>query len=172
MTKQEFIDRLRAALNGRIPTAQVTDTINYYEEYIITEIRKGRTESDVMDSLGDPRLIAKTIIQTSAGADGYAGGAESSGASYQGGQYSSDNFYNTGYNNAGYRNAYENDGYYDNNSSKKNTKLPGWLSLIIFIIIAFVVIVILFNVLSFFAPLIIVMASVILMVKLFRDWLN
>jgi uncharacterized membrane protein len=172
MTKQEFIDRLRAALNGRIPTAQVTDTINYYEEYIITEIRKGRTESEVMDSLGDPRLIAKTIIQTSSDADGYAGSGESSGTFYQGGQYSSDSSYNTGYGNAGYGNSYNNDGYYDNSSDRRHTRLPGWLSLIIFIIIAIVVVVIIFNVLSIFAPLIIVMASVILMVKLFRDWLN
>lgn len=65
MSRQEFIDRLRAALNGRIPAPQVEDTVNYYQDYINTEIRKGRTEEEVLQSLGDPRLIARTIVQTS-----------------------------------------------------------------------------------------------------------
>ncbi|MCD7837040.1 MAG: DUF1700 domain-containing protein [Lachnospiraceae bacterium] len=69
MTKKEFIDKLRAALNGRIPTAKVTENVNYYEDYINTEIRKGRTEQEVLASLGEPRLIAKTIIQTTPDSD-------------------------------------------------------------------------------------------------------
>ena len=43
------------------------DNVNYYEDYINTEIRKGRTEEEVLESLGDPRLIARTIIQTNGG---------------------------------------------------------------------------------------------------------
>ena len=35
-----------------------------YENYIDTEIRKGRREQEVLEELGDPRLIAKTIIDT------------------------------------------------------------------------------------------------------------
>ena len=64
MNKQEFIDRLRAALNGRVSPNLVTENVNYYEDYINTEIRKGRTEEEVLETLGDPRLIARTIIET------------------------------------------------------------------------------------------------------------
>ena len=67
MEKQEFLDKLRLALNGRVETGTVSDTIAYYEEYINTEVRKGRSEEEVMASLGDPRLIARTIIETSGG---------------------------------------------------------------------------------------------------------
>lgn len=63
MNKQDFIDRLRMALNGRVSPGLVMDNVNYYEDYINTEIRKGRTEEEVLESLGDPRLIARTIIR-------------------------------------------------------------------------------------------------------------
>ena len=67
MNKQEFVDRLRMALNGRVSPGLVMDNVNYYQDYINTEIRKGRTEEEVLESLGDPRLIARTIIQTNGG---------------------------------------------------------------------------------------------------------
>lgn len=160
MTKQEFIDRLRAALNGRIPTAKVSDTINYYEDYINTEIRKGRSEDEVLASLGDPRLIAKTIIQTSSDTDTTA---QSAGYS-RGNQESA-------YQNKGYQGDYGrySDGGYN---GMKTTRIPGWLLAIIVIIVVLIGISIIFSLLSFLAPLIIVMVAVLLMIKLFRDWLN
>jgi hypothetical protein len=164
MTRYEFIDRLRAALNGRIPTAQITDTINYYEEYIVTEIRKGRTEEEVLASLGDPRLIAKTIIQTCPATEDTVDGRE-----YQ--NYQNDGNTGYGYDTAGY--GYGNAGDMNSENGRvKHTKLPGWLVSVIVILIVMVAFVLLFKVLYFFAPLIIVMAAVIFMVKLFRDWLN
>lgn len=161
MTKQEFIDRLRAALNGRIPTAKVTETINYYEDYINTEIRKGRTEAEVMASLGDPRLIAKTIIQTT---------SETDAAAAQNAGYNSGN-QGRAYQNGGYQNDYGrySEGEYNR---MKATKIPGWLFAVIVIIVTLIVISIVCSLLSFLAPLIMVMGAVLLMVKLFRDWLN
>ncbi|MBO4980619.1 MAG: DUF1700 domain-containing protein [Lachnospiraceae bacterium] len=151
MSKQEFLDRLRAALNGRVPAAVVTENINYYEDYINTEIRKGRSEAEVMDSLGDPRLIAKTIIQTSkAGADGYSGQTESSYAGR----------YDTG-----------GSGYGEDMSSR-GTRIPGWLIAILVILAVILIVSAVFSILSFLAPLIIVLAGVMLLVKVFRDWLN
>ena len=50
MDKQEFVDRLRMALNGRVSPGLVMDNVNYYEDYINTEIRKGRTEEEVLES--------------------------------------------------------------------------------------------------------------------------
>ena len=34
MNKQEFVDRLRMALNGRVSPGLVKDNVNYYEDYI------------------------------------------------------------------------------------------------------------------------------------------
>ena len=114
MSKQEFIDRLRAALNGRIAPEQVQENVLYYEDYINTQIRMGRSEEEVLDSLGDPRLIAKTIVETS----GISG--------------------NGVYESADYRNAgYHNEGYQDTSyrQQKKTFHIPGWLWGIICILV-------------------------------------
>ena len=50
MNKQEFVDRLRMALNGRVSPGLVMDNVNYYQDYINTEIRKGRTEEEVLET--------------------------------------------------------------------------------------------------------------------------
>ena len=64
MTKQEFLEKLRLALTGKVPGSVVSENLQYYEDYINTEIRKGKSEEEVLAALGDPRLIARTIITT------------------------------------------------------------------------------------------------------------
>lgn len=64
MTKQEFIEGLRRSLSSINDYTFVNDTISYYENYIESQIRMGKTEADVMEELGDPRLIAKSIKAT------------------------------------------------------------------------------------------------------------
>ncbi len=64
-TKQEFIDSLRRALTGRIEVGAVEEHIRYYDEYITAEMRMGRPESEVLDELGEPRLIAMSICAAS-----------------------------------------------------------------------------------------------------------
>ncbi len=64
MERKEFIDKLRGALNGNVSPALVEENIRYYHEYINSEMRNGKSEEEVLDALGDPRLIARTIIET------------------------------------------------------------------------------------------------------------
>lgn len=61
MTKQEFIAGLRRGLSGLDDYEYINDTVNYYENYIETEIRTGKSEEEVMSMLGEPGLIAKSI---------------------------------------------------------------------------------------------------------------
>lgn len=63
MTKQEFLDRLARALSGRVDSMIVNENISYYEEYIVTQIRMGKSEREVVQALGDPRLLARTISE-------------------------------------------------------------------------------------------------------------
>lgn len=65
MTAENFLSELKNALDGSISPSSVNENIRYYEEYIDTEKMKGRTEEEIMGELGDPRLIARTIIDTS-----------------------------------------------------------------------------------------------------------
>ena len=62
MSKQEFLDGLRRSLAGNLETREVNEHIQYYSDYIDSQIRMGNTEETVMASLGEPRLIAKTLI--------------------------------------------------------------------------------------------------------------
>lgn len=64
MNKLEFIDSLRRSLSSINDYNFVNDTIAYYENYIETQVRMGKTEEQVMRELGDPRLIAKSIKAT------------------------------------------------------------------------------------------------------------
>lgn len=64
MTKHEFIQELRKALSGMVGHSVINENVTYYEDYIDMEVRKGRSEEEVLSGLGDPRLIAKTIIET------------------------------------------------------------------------------------------------------------
>ncbi len=64
MNRVEFIRQLRIALSGSVNFNIVEENIRYYEDYIDMEIRKGKSEEQVLAELGSPRLIAKTIIET------------------------------------------------------------------------------------------------------------
>lgn len=64
MTRFEFTKILRKTLSGRVSHEIVNENVAYYETYIDTEIKKGRSEREILQELGDPRLLAKTIIDT------------------------------------------------------------------------------------------------------------
>lgn len=74
MNKYEFVQSLRKALTGKIDGMELEDIIRYYEDYIDSEIKKGKTESQVLKELGDPRLIAKNIA--SVNGNGYTSSEE------------------------------------------------------------------------------------------------
>ena len=59
MSREEFLTELRKALQGRVSQQTVNDNLRYYEEYILTESHKGKTEAEVIAELGNPRLLAK-----------------------------------------------------------------------------------------------------------------
>jgi len=64
MTRYEFTERLRASLSGEMPASVVEENIRFYERYIQDEIAGGKSEEEVLNGLGDARLIAKTILET------------------------------------------------------------------------------------------------------------
>ena len=63
MTRQEFMDTLGRALRRELSEQEVLDNLHYYESYIDREVMSGKSEADVLAQLGDPRLIARTILQ-------------------------------------------------------------------------------------------------------------
>ena len=63
MSNQEFLDTLRRALARELSESEIADNINYYWNYIEQQIATGKSEEQVLSELGDPRLIARTILQ-------------------------------------------------------------------------------------------------------------
>ena len=62
MTKKQFLEELKTSLEGMVSPMVVQQNMNYYENYISEQIRNGKSEQDVLNELGNPRLIAKSII--------------------------------------------------------------------------------------------------------------
>ncbi len=77
MNRYEFISTLRISLTGKVPATTVEDNVQYYEEYIEIQLRQGKSEEEILEALGDPRLLAKTVIE----ANKYAEGTDTYGGS-------------------------------------------------------------------------------------------
>ncbi len=85
MTKAEFLSILRGRITGRIPSGEVEAQLDYYSAYIDGRIGAGLTEEEAVAELGDPMLIAKTVIESTnraAEAAGYDGPYQSSTDTY------------------------------------------------------------------------------------------
>ncbi len=64
MNRDEFLEILNTQLQGEIPSTEVSQHLAYYDHFIQQKISQGQTEEQVLEELGDPRLIAKTLIDT------------------------------------------------------------------------------------------------------------
>jgi len=64
MNKIEFLSALREKLQEELSQAQIQGHIRYYDNYISQEIQSGKNEEEVIAALGDPTLLARTILET------------------------------------------------------------------------------------------------------------
>lgn len=94
MSREEFLRGLEEALKGEVPASVVRDNVNYYSSYLSQELAKGRTMDEIVEEIGEPRIVARTIIDAAEaageGEDGYGAyedgsyGREDYGESYRG----------------------------------------------------------------------------------------
>ncbi len=61
MTIKDFIKELEDALQGELPTNEIRNNIEYYENYLYVKAKTSDEESAVA-ALGNPNLIAKSLI--------------------------------------------------------------------------------------------------------------
>ena len=64
MSREEFLQKLSQALAGEVSRGVIDENIRYYDDYIRSEAAKGMTEEEVIAQIGEPRLIARTIIDS------------------------------------------------------------------------------------------------------------
>ena len=71
MNKREYLAKLKEYLSYELPERLVARNIDYYSEYIDTEVSGGKNVSAVLEDLGDPQLIARSIVDAAkSGRDG------------------------------------------------------------------------------------------------------
>ena len=145
MDRIEFIEKLQRALAGGVNSSQVAENVRYYQEYIDVEIRKGRSEEEVLTSLGDPRLLAKSIIE----ANKRAGVNEGTNRNYD--EETADGGYETRQDRAF--------------GGEKMVRMPTWLLLLIVGVVAILVIGLIFQIISFIAPILIPVLIIVLIVN-------
>ena len=92
MKKTEFLKELEAALRGEVSPELISENLRYYDNYISQETSKGRSEEEVTEEIGSPRLIARTIIDTSGGSGSYESGESASSGGYAGTDRSSGSY--------------------------------------------------------------------------------
>ncbi len=63
MSKYEFVEGLQRALTGKVTAEKLQEVSLYYSDYIDGQINSGKSEEQVLAELGDPRLLAKTIVE-------------------------------------------------------------------------------------------------------------
>ena len=143
MSKQEFLDSLRRSLSSGLEAQEINDHIRYYSDYIDSQIRMGTAEEEVMASLGEPRLIAKTLLGME--------NIETVTEEYVEDENQAD---------ANYR-------YF--NIQGKQFKVPGWLFTILVCVISFVVLTLVFALMTKLLPFFFMMMLGVMMYRFIRN---
>lgn len=154
MTRQEFLQGLREALEAETDVYTVRENIQYYDQYISDAVAGGRRESEVLEELGDPWVIARTILDA-------PGGTERS--SY-GQQYEE-------------MEAYREPEYEEDEGRRTDVHIfrvdAWWKKLLLILAVAgviFVVISIITGIISLVAPVLVPLVVVILVIRLIGNY--
>lgn len=150
MYRTEFLGILKSQLSGQMQEGKVAAHLRYYEDYIQSKVRSGINEEEAIKALGDPRLIAKTLLDTDIDNGIYEEEASSS-QGYSRGSYNSQST--------------------DSASSRrwyKKLDLSTWYGKLIVIATAALIIFLLVTVLTAVAPFFIMLAIVLFVLSKLR----
>lgn len=146
MDRTEFIYGLRRALSDVEDYEFVNDTIAYYENYIDTQIRKGTVEEQVLEQLGDPRYIAKSIKAS-----------RNTGDNTSGTQWSTDD----------YQESNSTDRHYV--IKGKEIVVPKWLDTILRIVLTVIGVILVFAICRVLLPVVFVGIIAMVIYRFLRD---
>ena len=161
MSKEEYLRGLEEALKGEVPGSVIRDNLNYYNSYLSQEISKGRTMEDIISEIGEPRIVARTIIDSCEA----AGETEDGYGSYE----------DTGFGDSRYDDSRYDDGRYSGSKRQTTGELHYidlnkwyWKLLAVVIVIAFftLVLTIIGGLLTLVIPLLPIIGIVILIMWL------
>ena len=145
MNRTEFLDTLRSQLSGQMHEGKVAAHVRYYEDYIQSQVRSGRDEQQVLDELGDPRLIARTLLDTD---------VDNGQLDYE--EYST----------------YSDDAQNTRSSSRNHVhvwRFDTWYSKLLGVVILLIVVFLLFHILVAVIPFFAVLALILFIVSLIKN---
>lgn len=145
MNQEDFFESFQDALAGEVSESVIQENIRYYKSYIYEQSQKGQTVEDILNSLGNPRLLAKTIISANSPNRDY----RDSYTEYDSSRASS-----------------------DHRSFKQKIQeltIPVWLRKVLSILVVVGVIVLAFAVISYLAPFILFIACIFIVVRIIRN---
>lgn len=152
MSKDEFMDGLGKSLKGKVDDNEYSSQMQFYSSYISSEIASGRSEEEVLAELGDPRLIAKTILQT------YLLKDDPIKRQYR------DNHSRT-YNNSG-------DEYYDDDNESRMVRIKRLLRVVLLVIIVLSVLAFVFRTLITALPFLLTLIVVWSIVRIIYQFID
>ena len=155
MTKEQFIMELEQCLQGEVSAYELSDSLTYYRQYFEDEIRNGKSEEQVVEELGSPRLIDAHGIEESA-----SGNSDYGDNSYGSGYAQNDSSYRS------YGDAYSDRRDIENNNQKGALQSAG--KMIMTIIISALVFFIVLFLLRALLPLAVIIIAAVLIVRLIR----
>lgn len=144
MARTEFMEELQRALSGALGSSTVNGHMRYYQEYFDSQLGKGKSEAEIIGELGNPRLLAKTIIEA----------AKREGRGGERPEY--DEVYEDGMVNG-------REGH-----APKVYRMPGWLLAVLVLVAIVAVVGVVGSVVSVLLPILIPVLCVILLVRLFQ----
>lgn len=160
MTKEQFIMELEQCLQGEVSAYELSDSLTYYRQYFEDEMQKGKSEEQVSEELGSPRLIARSIIDAHGIEENTSNNSAYREDTYGNGYTQKDSSYN-GYD--GYRSDRG-----DVEEGKKSGPLQNAGKMIMTIIISALVFFIILFLLRALLPLAVVIIAAVLIVRLIR----
>ncbi len=142
MTKTEFMEVLQRTLAGSLGSSTVNGHMRYYQDYFDSQLAMGKDEMQITAELGDPRLLAKTIIEA-AKREGMGGGTPE------------------------YDEVYE-DGTAEpkENGRVKAYRMPVWLVAVLVFMVLFVIVGMVTSVVTALLPVLLPVLVVLLVVRL------
>lgn len=140
MNREEYINTLERCLVGKIDPDSLRDTIRYYKDYFAMEQSKGIGEEQIIQTLGDPRLLAKSIIA-----------AESEKRE------------------SGERELRSDRGAYDHDAGMKSIHIPFALLILIVLLLLFGVISLVFSIASMLLPILLPALIVFGIITFFKN---
>ncbi|RGS81864.1 DUF1700 domain-containing protein [Coprococcus sp. AF21-14LB] len=150
MTRSEFLEKLKEALADGMDSYIIQGHLNYYRDYIQEEVQKGRSEEEVLSELGDPWVIARSLLE--------APGQGSAGESYSDAQvYHDDRKEDSGY-------------YGGKHKVYRLNSFWGKLAVILVVVgIIFLIFSIVSGIITLLAPVVVPVIIIVLLINFFKN---